>query len=79
MGLEPEKMESILSEVLAKKLADFTLPDSKESKEKLRRSIASAQEVTRVDAIRGSLLKLDPLNQLHYYVRGVDYMKDKLD
>ncbi|RLL82413.1 tetratricopeptide repeat protein [Mesotoga sp. BH458_6_3_2_1] len=79
MGLEPEKMERILSEVLAKKSADFTLPDSKESKEKLRRSISSAQEVTRVDAIRGSSLKLDPLNELHYYVRGVDYMMDNLD
>jgi len=79
MNLEPEKMERILSEVLAKKSTDFMLPDSKDSKEKLKRSITSAQEVTRVDAIRGSSLKLDPLNELHYYVRGVDYMKDKLD
>lgn len=55
MNLEPEKMERILSEVLAKKSTDFMLPDSKDSKEKLKRSITSAQEVTRVDAIREAL------------------------
>lgn len=77
--VDPEKVEDLFMGIVKKKSTDFRITDSKESKAKLQSAISSDHEVMNVGAVRSQLFKPDPLNELHYYIRGVDYMKDKLD
>ena len=63
----------------AKKSADFRIADSTESRTKLQGAVSLDREFESVQSIDAHILKPDPLNEIHYYLRGVDYMNDRLD